>query len=295
MNRFLVVDDEKIERGGIKMLIAKLNLPVIVNEAENGEAALAKLREDDYAILFTDIKMPFMDGLTLAHEAKLIRPNIQIIIFSAYGDFSKAQKAIDENVFSYLLKPVDIRRFNETVMNCVKRLDTLQASREQIEALEMNNRRHKVVESRLLSVLHPDTLLKVKEDLLSALEESPERAEAPDAAAGKNRTIGIVLEIIRRDYKMDLSLESIADKVHLTPGYLSTFFRKHTGENLVKYINNFRLDIAAEQLCKTSKRIAEIAADVGMANNSYFTTQFRQRFLVTPAQYRDRTSGRTSL
>jgi two-component system, response regulator YesN len=289
MYRFLVVDDERIERSGIRLLISKMNLPAEISEAGNGEAALEKLRKDDYSILFTDIKMPFMDGLTLAHEARAVRPDIQIIIFSAYADFRKAQKAIEENVFCYLLKPVEIDRFNKTVLACLERLNAVQASRAQVEALENSNRRHKAVESRLLSALQADTLGQARDELLSALEEKNE------PVSGKNRAVGLVLEIIRREYGSDLNLEGIAERVNLTPGYLSTLFHKQMGESLIRYINNYRLDRAAEMLACTRKRIAEIAADAGLSNTSYFITIFRQRFSVTPSQYRYRASGNTGV
>lgn len=68
MYTILIVDDEKIEREGIKFLIEEYQLPLNIVEAVNGKAALAYLEANRVDILFTDIKMPFMDGLELAKK-----------------------------------------------------------------------------------------------------------------------------------------------------------------------------------------------------------------------------------
>jgi len=65
MYRILIVDDERIERNGIRFLLKKLNMEFDIDEAVNGLDALEKIRQADYDILLTDVKMPFMDGIEL--------------------------------------------------------------------------------------------------------------------------------------------------------------------------------------------------------------------------------------
>ena len=65
MYRILIVDDERIERNGIRFLLKKLNMEFDIDEAVNGLDALEKIRQEDYDILLTDVKMPFMDGIEL--------------------------------------------------------------------------------------------------------------------------------------------------------------------------------------------------------------------------------------
>lgn len=122
MYSMLIVDDEQVERDGIKYLISKFNLSIEVIEAGNGKKALELMKLKHIDILFTDIKMPFMDGLDLSHYARNINPNIKIIIFSAFGEFDYAKKAIENNVQKYILKPIDPDEFfnvmTQTIKNC---------------------------------------------------------------------------------------------------------------------------------------------------------------------------------
>ena len=106
MYRVLVVDDEKIEREGIKFLLSREEGEFEISEASNGRQALEILRNEEIDILLTDIKMPHMDGLELAKKAKEKKEELQIVIFSGYNDFSFAQEAIRYGVKEYVLKPV---------------------------------------------------------------------------------------------------------------------------------------------------------------------------------------------
>ena len=120
--KILVVDDEEIEREGIQYLIEYYKLPLEVIQAENGVKALEIIKQNDIEVLFTDIKMPFMDGLTLANQAKLYNARLKVIIYSAYAEFEYAQKAIHINVTNYILKPINSNDFRKTmeevVLNC---------------------------------------------------------------------------------------------------------------------------------------------------------------------------------
>lgn len=97
---------------------------IFAGEASDGEVALpliTKIRPD---VLITDIKMPFMDGLSLASMVRQEFPEIKIVIISGYDDFDYAKKAIELGVSEYLLKPV-------TKSNLVKVLDELRVKIEE--------------------------------------------------------------------------------------------------------------------------------------------------------------------
>ena len=115
MYRILVVDDEKIEREGIKYLLAEDKEEKTIFEASDGKQALNILGKEEIDILLTDVKMPHMDGLELTRRAREKYPDLKIIIFSGYGDFSFAQEAIHYGVTDYILKPVAPEQFEETM------------------------------------------------------------------------------------------------------------------------------------------------------------------------------------
>ncbi|MFR5148537.1 MAG: response regulator [Ruminococcus sp.] len=70
MYRVLITDDEKIEREGIKFLLAQEEGEYEIHEAANGRQALNVLRSEEIDFLLTDIKMPHMDGLELARQGQ---------------------------------------------------------------------------------------------------------------------------------------------------------------------------------------------------------------------------------
>lgn len=118
MFRILLVDDEAQEREGIRFLIDRYKLPLLVSEASNGQRALEYLKTNEVDILFTDVKMPYKDGLELAKETYELNPDIRIIIFSAYGEFEYAKRAMEAHAVDYLLKPIELEEF-EKIMNKV--------------------------------------------------------------------------------------------------------------------------------------------------------------------------------
>lgn len=118
MFHILLADDEAQEREGIRFLIEKYRLPLAVAEVPNGQKALEYIMMHPVDILFTDVKMPYKDGLELARETFQFNQDIRIIIFSAYGEFEYAKKAMEANVVDYLLKPIELDEF-EKIMNKV--------------------------------------------------------------------------------------------------------------------------------------------------------------------------------
>ena len=104
MYSILIVDDEKIERRGIKFLLKQIGVELEIYEASNGKEALEFLQENKVDILFTDIKMPFMDGIQLINEVKKNNIKNKIVIFSGYEEFEYAKFATKMGVLNYILK-----------------------------------------------------------------------------------------------------------------------------------------------------------------------------------------------
>lgn len=97
MYNILIVDDERIERNGIIMLLKRLSINVGIVEAANGKEAYEYLCSDEAEhidILLTDVKMPFMDGITLIKKLNEDNIKLKTIIFSGYNEFEYAKLAV---------------------------------------------------------------------------------------------------------------------------------------------------------------------------------------------------------
>ena len=123
MYKLLIADDEDTERIGIKFLLEKYQFNFEITEASNGNEALEIIRKNDIDILFTDVKMPFLDGLELAVRAKEINQQLQIIFFSGYDDFDYVKQALVLQAVDYILKPVNPEEFCKVITTVSNRLD----------------------------------------------------------------------------------------------------------------------------------------------------------------------------
>ena len=121
MLKIFLAEDEVVVRETIKRMIPWEELGFeLVGEAADGEMALPLLLRQQPDLLITDIKMPFMDGLTLARLAKKEIPGLKVVILSGYDDFNYAKQAIGIGVEDYLLKPMNGFQKSAAAMNMKK-------------------------------------------------------------------------------------------------------------------------------------------------------------------------------
>ena len=136
--KILLVDDERSEREGISFLIDKFSYPLEIKQAANGQKALELMKKESFDILFTDVKMPIMDGLELSKEVAASYPETMIIIYSAYSEFDFAKKAMEAGVVNYLLKPVEVDEFKKCMDSVLEKIEkNRENSRQDQEQQEM--------------------------------------------------------------------------------------------------------------------------------------------------------------
>lgn len=128
MYRVLIVDDEKIERTGIRFLLGQLEEEFEIHEAVNGKEALEWLQTNCADILLTDVKMPFMNGIELLEQIYGQFPQMKRLVFSGYGEFEYARQAMRCGVAEYILKPVDPAEFKRVMLRI---LHSLEGSRQE--------------------------------------------------------------------------------------------------------------------------------------------------------------------
>lgn len=509
--RLLIADDEEKERDGIERLLVQGGFSFEITKAVNGEDALHLIEKQEFDVLLTDIKMPFLNGIQLIEAVQNLGKRMVFIIYSAYGEFEYAQSAVSLGVLKYLLKPIEIEEFHK-LFSDVEQLCLEQARAEEereqdaaslrsfklerllLTLLESDNDHQNVIIERAIEIspelaqlnytpvlvsdrkaqlsgcwetfcqdveqmteepmffilngdnqallllfqkrktrdteklrvklgklldkaktrnnlelllvvgrtlqgleelrseystlemqleyqfflsggavfFHDrDYLFSTEQDMVAlyfdriynsvrvgSLEEAQfefERvfqhveenigfspiyikyvftegikeiysimghemklsrivesvhlansfeeikktvrnmlasfAKQPEVVA-ENRVVKMAKELVFQQYSHGgMGLAYIADKLEVSPAYLSSLFKKETGQNLVKFITEYRMDKAKEMLRQSNKRISDVSAAVGYANQSYFIALFRGREGMSPSQYREKAHG----
>ena len=137
MLKIFLAEDEVVVRETIKRMIPWEELGFeLVGEAADGEMALPLLIRQQPDLLITDIKMPFMDGLTLARLAKKEIPGLKVVILSGYDDFNYAKQAIGIGVEDYLLKPITMNAFIELLSEIRSRYEHEKTQKEYYEKFQ---------------------------------------------------------------------------------------------------------------------------------------------------------------
>lgn len=445
MYNILIVDDERIERNGIIMLLKRLSINAGIVEAANGKEAYEYLCSDEAEhidILLTDVKMPFMDGITLIKKLNEDNIKLKTIIFSGYNEFKADTKGIlesDDFLRSYnrlILIEFNTDFFGKydggdanilTLADCMGdieyqylNLNTQQSViliKDEAKALSMDllknmlEKLHNYIFGKtgqfmyaavsdiiddyhrisdmmdelenlmsnkfyqtnnyiftndisdkmpvfvqidddvLMKQMKQDikmkdvTFLRIHFDALCKKYRSQSNfshiyikfvfsnllKDFYDALPGTNedefasqidklytsedfncimdivnhnidileksfisnpltmhREIETVKEYIHNHYSEELGAQQLADMVYLAPSYLSSLFKKETGQNLSKYIKQYRMEKAKELLTDTNMKIVNISEKTGYPNVSYFCQSFREYFGVSPQKFRDK-------
>lgn len=114
--KILVVDDEAPIREILKKGLSQMG-GFSVEVAENGPDAIEKIEKDVFDLVLTDLKMPEMDGIELLKTIKGTRPEVMVILMTAYGSIETAVEAMKMGADDYITKPID---FNELLIHISK-------------------------------------------------------------------------------------------------------------------------------------------------------------------------------
>lgn len=134
---FIIVDDEPEIREGIRDNIPWTDLGfTFAGSYPNGNEALEAVERDAPDVLMTDINMPFMDGLSLSERVLSVAPETKIIILTGYDDFEYARKALQLQVYDFILKPVTPMEFKRSLAKLKLKLDEEHGARRDYERLK---------------------------------------------------------------------------------------------------------------------------------------------------------------
>lgn len=125
LRRVLVVDDESTIRLALSRFLRTRGFEVDV--AESGDAALAAIQAQQYALMLCDLRMPGMSGLQMVPRALALDPDLGVIMLTAVNDASSATDALSSGAFDYLTKPVELPDLQAAVEHAlIRRTKTME-------------------------------------------------------------------------------------------------------------------------------------------------------------------------
>lgn len=131
--------------------------------------------------------------------------------------------------------------------------------------------------------------VETEEELAPWLHQTLERILISMQRQAKNSApvlLSSALRYISEHFSEDITRDEVAAFVYMSRSHFSRSFRTHVGRTFVDYINQMRVDRAAELLIRTGKSLAQISLDVGFADQSYFTKVFKRYTGESPGSYR---------
>lgn len=158
MYRILLVDDEILVRDAIKENIDWKSMDCeLVGDCENGKQAAEFVQEHPVDIVLTDILMPYMDGMELSHFLHDNYPDVVIVVFSGFGEFEYAKKAIQYGVSEYLLKPVTAMELTGVIQKMKEKVEQTRKEKAKMESLTKTSENYRenaqVIRSKTLEAL----------------------------------------------------------------------------------------------------------------------------------------------
>src|SRR5215218_3645891 len=115
----LIIDDEEPIAWALRRAFEREKCRVEV--AATAEDGLAKARQSPPDVVFLDVRLPGMDGLTALGELKKLAPNAAVIVITAHGNLNTAVKAVEGGAFDYLAKPFDLAQAIDAAKRAITR------------------------------------------------------------------------------------------------------------------------------------------------------------------------------
>lgn len=254
MFRTVIVEDEEIVRKGLILTTIWSDYDMkVIGEAKNGREGLLlceKLRPD---IIITDIRMPYMDGITMVEEICRIYAPV-VIMLTAFCEFEYAKKCIELDVSDYLVKPFQDEQLDKVLKKAV----------------------NKVKEGIFLKSMTEDGEdFKKRETMLKISVNS------------KHANIKRAVLYIEENYMKDINVRQTAEELNVSESYLSHLFKQEMDYTFLEYLTSVRLRKACELLKEPSVRVNEVAQAVGYRDGRYFSHIFKKHLKVSPNFYKE--------
>lgn len=141
------------------------------------------------------------------------------------------------------------------------------------------------IEKVLEKIYLIDSLTELKNWLINLLEKKSNEIEASNANK-ENQYVLKAKEYVHNNYKKKITLSEVSETLYLHQAYFSAIFKEETGQNFIDYVNEIRVQKAAELLRRDEYMIKEISHLVGFQSESYFNRVFKKVKKISPLQYK---------
>ncbi|MDL2258448.1 response regulator [Eubacteriales bacterium OttesenSCG-928-K08] len=250
MYRVVLIDDEETIVQGLKRVLDWRAFGCeVVATAYNAQSGALAIREHKPDILFTDIRMPDQDGLTMLAGLKSEFPDMQVTVLTGYRDFDYAQQAIRLGVTRLLTKPSRMGEIQEAMGAML------------------------------------DELRRIKPEDTPAPQEEASNAEQ----RANSFIVRQALNCIEQNYREKLTLQDVADSCYVSQWHLSKLLNRHAGKSFYDLLNAVRIREAKRLLLDPSLKVGDICEMVGYTDTGHFSRVFKKIEGVSPNAYRNTT------
>ena len=164
MGKILVIDDDKPIRNTLREILEFEKFKV--DDAEDGEAGISKIKKSQYDLVLCDIKMPKMDGIEVLEKIQEIQPDLPVVMISGHGSIETAVEAIKLGAFDFIAKPLDLNRLLVTVRNALDKNELVE---------ETKSLRKKVFKSKLNDIIGDSKPIQEVKEMIAKVAPSDAR------------------------------------------------------------------------------------------------------------------------
>lgn len=241
--RILIAEDEQRARRGLKELLCAISDQYnVVAEASDGKKALELIQIMKPDLVFTDIRMPCMDGIALIKAATAAEIHAKYVIISAYEEFETARQAISLGVREYLVKPVIYDEVKELMERMSREKGKGISGEVSVKLTEKYANVHPLIKKTLKFIENGYASKISQKELADNFGISQEYFSYLF-----NKEMGVTFSKFLRDYRIEaakalllsgeIAKEEIPYSVGFSdPKYFNKVFRKELGMNITEYL-----------------------------------------------------------
>ncbi|MGN1458194.1 MAG: response regulator [Acutalibacteraceae bacterium] len=223
----------------------------IVLEANNGRQALELLEKNSVDIIFTDIRMPVMDGIDLLKTIRQRGLDIFVVLISSYKEFEYAREGLKFGAVDYVMKPLTENALDESLEFLKKYMN---------EKSDNKEVRNMVV------------------DVMKKYGANPDDSLIKNVCAYISDNIGT-----------DITMDDISSNLGLSKDYFGKLIKQKTGQNFKTIYTDIKMEYAKMLIIGGQHKMYEISDMLGYSSADYFARVFKDTFGMSPAEFRKNT------